>query len=198
MFASGPDGRAFGAHINLISVSSSLHAIKVLGKGGTILENMSRGMKRAFRKADLSHVTISLVGGHKKMDLDQVLQRYSPEEEAMWTFSGVVRRCVAEALPGATVDASLLNRFEGIADLQEEIEEHECSAHQADCAPPTRLIVKRCSRTTLSSRRAGLSHRQSRDADQVHGPARARQGWASAGVSASQLKEAYPRLEWQG
>jgi len=103
-----------------------LHAIKVLGKGSTILENMSKAMKRAFRKVDLSKVTISLVGGHTKMDLDQVLQRYSPEDEAMWRFSAVVRRCVSEALPGAAIDASLLNRFEGKAGMPEEVEEHEC------------------------------------------------------------------------
>ena len=31
----------------------------------------------------------------------------------MWCFSAVVRRCVAGALPGASIDTSLLNRFDG-------------------------------------------------------------------------------------
>jgi len=31
----------------------------------------------------------------------------------MWRFSAVVRRCVAGALPGASIDTSLLNRFDG-------------------------------------------------------------------------------------
>ena len=31
----------------------------------------------------------------------------------MWRFSGVLRRCVANALPGASIDTSLLNRFDG-------------------------------------------------------------------------------------
>ena len=31
----------------------------------------------------------------------------------MWRFSAVVRRCVAGALPGASIDTSLLHRLEG-------------------------------------------------------------------------------------
>ena len=31
----------------------------------------------------------------------------------MWGFTAVVRRCVAGALPGASIDTSLLNRFDG-------------------------------------------------------------------------------------
>jgi hypothetical protein len=125
VLASSPDGRAFGAHINNAALLASLHATKVLwgpactrpasGQGGMILENMSRAMQRAFRDVEPSQVTISLVGGHKKMDLLKELKgTYYPEEEEMWRFSGVVRRCVAEALPGARIDTSLLNRFNGV------------------------------------------------------------------------------------
>ena len=80
-----------------------------------VLENMSRGMQRAFCDVDPSQVAIRLVGGHKKSDfLKQLKGTYYPEEEEMWSFAAVVRRCVSEALPGAPIDSSLLNRCDGV------------------------------------------------------------------------------------
>ena len=100
VLASSPGGWAFGAHVNPISLSSSYAAI-------------SGALQSAFRGVDRKQVTIRLVGGHTKMDMayKDFLQKHCPGEEAL--FSAVVRKCVAEALPGAAIDTSLLNRFEG-------------------------------------------------------------------------------------
>ncbi|KAJ1474631.1 hypothetical protein T484DRAFT_1970166 [Baffinella frigidus] len=117
VLVSSSDGRAFGTHVNPDSLFSSLYENNVRGqkKGRIILENMSRALRRVFRDVDPSRVTISLVGGWKKMDLHPELREtYFPEEEAMWSFSAVVRRCVAEALPGASIDESRLNHCEGV------------------------------------------------------------------------------------
>ncbi|KAJ1495337.1 hypothetical protein T484DRAFT_1763059 [Baffinella frigidus] len=127
VFASSPDGRAFGAHINLSSLLSSLYENRRRGQGGMILSNMSKALQRVFRKVDQSKVTISLVGGHEKMDHSIALEtKYYTKEEAMWRFSGVVRRCVAEALPGASIDVSLLNRFDGVDVVTLEMEAQCC------------------------------------------------------------------------
>jgi len=115
VFASSVGGRAFGAHIDQEALHSSLYDINVRGQGGMILENMSRAMQRVFRDVDNTRVTISLVGGWKKADFVKDLQEtYFPEEEDMWHFSAVVRRCVEEALPGASIDTSRLNVFDGL------------------------------------------------------------------------------------
>ncbi|KAJ1483697.1 hypothetical protein T484DRAFT_2021386 [Baffinella frigidus] len=133
VFASA-DGRAFGAHVNPPALHASLFELSVRGRlnhtagceggrdhaagcgGGVILENMSRAMQRVFRGVDPREVTISLVGGWTKADLHPELRdKYYPHEEAMWRFSAVVRRCVEEALPGAVIDTSLLNRVDGLA-----------------------------------------------------------------------------------
>lgn len=102
VFASGPGKRAFGAHVNTTTLLTSLAGIKARRLGGLespglILETMASAMQDAFRDVDPSLVTISLVGGHKNLDLLGALREtYYPKEEAMWRFSAVVRRCVPE------------------------------------------------------------------------------------------------------
>ena len=115
VLACSSDGRAFGAHVNPSALDASVYEIKVQGHGSMILENMSKAMQRVFRDVDHSEVTISLVGGWKRTDFSTELKERYPAEETMWSFSAVVRRCVAEALPGASIDTSLLNRCEGLA-----------------------------------------------------------------------------------
>ena len=115
VFASGPDGRAFGAHVNVALVVSSLRERRVAGRWGTPLEKVSEALQEVFAGVDPSRVTISLVGGWRAMDgyMMEELEFHFPEEEAVRSFSGVVRKWVGEALSGAAVDVSLLNRFEG-------------------------------------------------------------------------------------
>jgi hypothetical protein len=115
VFASGPGGRAFGAHINVALVVSSLRESRDAGRWGEPLEKVSEAMQEVFADVDPSRVTISLVGGWRAMDgyMLEELQFHFPEEEAIRSFSGVVRKWVDEALSGAAIDVSLLNRFEG-------------------------------------------------------------------------------------
>jgi len=115
LFATGPDRRAFGAHINFAAL---LHSDRdwpgiVIAPGSMLLDNMSRALQRAFRHVDPSEVTIKLVGGHEKTDHYDGCNAATSGEEAPKRYSDLVRRCVAEALPGASVDTSLLHRFEG-------------------------------------------------------------------------------------
>ena len=117
VFVRSPDGRAFGLHLNGAFVMLSVRERRdappdpfsgtpktgTSGQWGTGLEMYSGEMQELFRGVDPSQLRITLVGGWKKAD-----------------FSGVVRKWVAEVLPGAAIDGSLLNRFEGFAWGQED------------------------------------------------------------------------------
>ena len=118
LFATGPDCRAFGAHFNFaallqIDLDRDPSRGDAPAPGSMFLDNMSRALQRAFRDVDPSEVTIKLVGGHEKTDYYDNKNAAKSGEEATKRYSDLVRRCVAEALPGASVDTSLLHRFEG-------------------------------------------------------------------------------------
>ena len=124
VFASGPHCRAFGAHVNGAQLLGSImDERKPLLQFRKVLEDVSTSMQDVFRDVESSQVTISLVGGYTKQDYSGMerLKLFFPEEEALWCFSGVMRRWAAEALPGALIDVSLLNRFDG-ADWSESVQ----------------------------------------------------------------------------
>ena len=102
VFATSPDGQAFGAHVSSASLAIWYAGIQSRWKGGAFMEDFWRAMQDVFRGVDPSLVTINLVGGYTRMDLElsSGLKKIYPDEPSMWCFSGVMQRAVSEALPG--------------------------------------------------------------------------------------------------
>ena len=114
VFASTPTGPSFGAHLNLVSMYYSLEEVKV--HGGGVFQNMVDALKKVFSDVENSQVTISVVGGWLQADLGtKRKQAYERTQEHMWSFSSVVLGCLETALPGATIDTSRMNQFDGVS-----------------------------------------------------------------------------------
>jgi hypothetical protein len=116
VFASLPGGSALCAHISPSSLEYSLDEIKFLRRGGLLFENMVDCLKRTFAGVNNADITINIVGGWRLADtypkLEEIYYRKHPDK---WTFSSVVLGCMKDALPGAKIDVSQLNRFDGVS-----------------------------------------------------------------------------------
>jgi hypothetical protein len=122
VFATSPGQTAFCTHINPGSFVWGLEEFKFrkkVGGGGvvSIFKTMSDALTTAFKDVKTSSITVSLVGGwkladhHKKWNLDKIFKN----DKGLRLFSTVVLKCVKDALPGAKIDTSYLNRFDGIS-----------------------------------------------------------------------------------
>jgi len=85
-------------------------------KDGVVFGNMLVRMKEVFSDTKNSDLRISLVGGWRLADLHPTLrEKYYPTEKSLWKFSAVVRKFAIDAFPGASLDTSELNRFDGVS-----------------------------------------------------------------------------------
>jgi hypothetical protein len=114
VFAHTPTGSSFGAHLNLVSMFYSLEEAKVYGGG--VFQNMVDAMKKAFGCVNNEDISIFIVGGWMKADFGtKRKQAYQRTQERMWSFSGVVLDCLKTSLPGASIDTSNMNLFNGVS-----------------------------------------------------------------------------------
>ena len=114
VFANTPTGCSFGAHLNLVSMFYSLEEAKV--HGGGVFQNMVNAMKKAFGGVNNEDIAIFVVGGWMKADFGtKMKQAYYLKQAHMWSFSNVVLDCLKNALPGASIDTSRMNIFNGVS-----------------------------------------------------------------------------------
>lgn len=116
VIVNSPYGGSLLGHLTRSSVLFSLDEAIFLKRNGGALQNMVDALKNAFEDEDVALISVSLVGGWKKTDMDDVLkEKYFPARPEMWTFSGVLLDCIQRALPGVSTDVSRLNLFEGVS-----------------------------------------------------------------------------------
>ena len=118
VFASCPGGPTFGAHIGPAAFEYGVaeHTIRrrISGGGSPIFKGMSDALKKGYKDVRNSDITISLVGGWALTDpLTQDVKFY--KKQKIHTFSAVVLKCLRDCLPGARIDVSRLNRFNGVS-----------------------------------------------------------------------------------
>jgi hypothetical protein len=116
LFVYSPKGHGFCAHISPIALQCGLQEAVVMRKDGVVFGNMLVRMKEVFSDTKNSDLRISLVGGWRLADLHPTLrEKYYPTEKSLWKFSAVVRKFAIDAFPGASLDTSELNRFDGVS-----------------------------------------------------------------------------------
>jgi len=114
VLAHTPMGATFGAHLNLVSLFYSLEEAKV--RGGGVFQNMVDTMKQAFDGVKNEDIKIFIVGGWMKADFGtKRKQAFQRTQDHMWSFSGVVLDCLETCLPGASIDTSNMNIFNGVS-----------------------------------------------------------------------------------
>ena len=114
VLAHTPMGATFGAHLNLVSMFYSLEEAKV--RGGGVWQNMLDAMKQAFDGVKNEDIKIFVVGGWMKADFGtKRKQAFQRTQDHMWSFSGVVLDCLKTCLPGASIDTSNMNIFNGVS-----------------------------------------------------------------------------------
>ena len=120
VFVTSPGHTSFCAHINPPSLVYGLQELKfrrqIVGGVVPIFKTMSHALTTAFNDVENSEITVSLIGGWKLADkMNGVnIDTYFKKDKTLRTFSSVVLKCVNDALPGAKIDTSRLNRFNGV------------------------------------------------------------------------------------
>jgi hypothetical protein len=122
VFVNSPGQAAFCTHINPQSFEYGLDELKFRRQvsGGvvvSIFKTMSDALTTAFKDVKNSEITVSLVGGWKLADIHprMNLEKYYKQDKTLRTFSAVVLKCVKDALPGAKINTSCLNNFDGVS-----------------------------------------------------------------------------------
>ena len=122
VFVTSPGQTAFCTHVNPGSFIWGLEEFKFRKKisgGGvvSIFKTMSDALTNAFKDVQKSKITVSLVGGWKLADHynEWNLEKTFKKDKGLRTFSAVMLKCVKGALPGAKIDTSYLNRFDGVS-----------------------------------------------------------------------------------
>jgi hypothetical protein len=122
VFVTSPGHTAFCAHINPASFGFGLDELRIrrqVGGGAvvSIFKTMSDALKQAFKNVKTSEISVSLVGGWKFGDHDKRLDmaKYYKNDKTLQTFSSIVLKWVKDTLPGANVDTSFLNYFNGVS-----------------------------------------------------------------------------------
>ena len=114
VFASTPTGKSFGAHLNLVSLYYSIEEVKV--HGGGVFQNMVDALKTSFQNVEPREISVQIVGGWIQADLGtKGKQKFERTQKQMWSFSGEVIECIKQALPGAKIDTSKMNIFQGVS-----------------------------------------------------------------------------------
>ena len=114
VFVSSPTGRSFGAHLNLVSLYYSMEEAKA--HGGGVFQNMVDALKNSFKNSEPCELSVHIVGGWIHADLGtKGKQKFERTQKQMWSFSGEVVECIKQALPGAKIDTSKMNIFQGVS-----------------------------------------------------------------------------------